>query len=110
MRETERTKEPERNITEGAVGKDTFCCINSSNIHVRCKIIETKNSNLFPHSECCLFIFFPSFSPGCRLHIITSDISKTQPELTKRDRLKLNNSCREITIFYCTLIFDKISP
>lgn len=25
------------------------------------------------------------------------------------DRLKLNNSCREITIFYRTLIFDKIS-
>lgn len=82
MRRTERTKDTERNISKGGVGNDTFDGINSSNIHVGCKIIETKNSNLFHVMSA---VFFPSLSAGCRLHIITSDISKTQPVLTKKD-------------------------
>lgn len=59
MRRTERTKDTERNISKGGVGNDTFDRINSSNIHVGCKIIETKNSNLF-HVMSAVFFFLLS--------------------------------------------------
>ncbi len=61
MRYTERTKEAERNISEGGVGNDTFVYNNSRNIHIGCNITDTKNSDLF-HSRGAVF-FFSSVSP-----------------------------------------------
>lgn len=86
MRHTERTKEADRNIrVELGMRLWTVLTVSTSEI-------ETKQSNHIVSAVCV--------SPGCCLHIITSDVSKSQPELTKKDRLKVNNSCREIIIFY----------
>lgn len=86
MRLTERTKEAERNVSKGGVGNDSFGCTDGTNVHVRCKIIEAKNSKaLSSFLERCVLMSLPRlpFAYHC-----TSDISKTRPELTKKRQIE----------------------
>ena len=108
VRHTERTKEAEGNISEGGVGR--LSPVLTAAIFMLDVKLYRQRIQTFSTFRAQFFFFCLSVSPACRLHIITSDISKSQPELTKKDRLKLNNSCREIKIIYHILIFDRISP